>query len=436
MNVYYRLLLVLVVICPISLFPSGILLFLNRKDLPYSIFVVKALPEKPNFYLEFFRWSIFSFCVAFTFSLILLIYKSILNFVQSPANYSKIYSVRRFFLLGVFIVLIHGFGCLFLFQSTLTLGNLDKTFKAVLVNNFEKILLIAFMISSTISIVKYLMAVIRNNRYEKHWKKRIEKCQQQSILLGNLTKSCNLILKRKRSHASLSMHEKTKEFEKAKDAFEYIERKNPERVAKIIFKGLVQRNETQVKESDLKICFPGLEASEAFSVLKMSLKSQGPESDGEVSEQVILGSISLIIEEYRNLEENQRSFKRLAQKLEIFFLIFFLTVTILVSLFLVTMEGASFGWQLLALLTSLSYMTEDTLSRMVKCLIFAFINYPFDIGDQIIFEGKTWTVLKIEFFAMQAIANETKYTTDIPISNISGSKIVNLSRSERLENKN
>ena len=429
MNVYIKLLLVLFVACPILLAPSAILFILHRADLPYSIFTVKALPERPNLYLELFRWSAFSVCVIFLFSFVLLIYKIVLDVIRSPANYSKLYSVRRFFLLAVFIGLVHGFGAIFLFQSTLTLGNLNATFKAVLIYNIEKILLMSFLISITISFVKYLMAVIVNSRYEKYLKKRMQQSERHTILLANLVKSCNSILKR-RSRASVSIHEKRTEFEDIKEAGLYLEKKDTGRIAKIIYGALVQKNETELKESDLKVCFPGTEVSEAFSMLKLS-KQQETGSEG-ITEEAIIGSVDEIIKERRNLEENQKSFNSLARKLEVFFLTFFLVVTILISLFLVTKEGATFGWQLLALITSLSYMTEDTLSRMVKCLIFAFINNPFDIGDHVIFDGKKWTILKIEFFAMKAEAIESKYITDIPISNVSGSKIINLTRSGKI----
>ena len=431
MNVYAKLLLVLFVVCPVLLIPSVVLLALHWSELPYSIFTVRALPRKPNLYSELFRWSIFSVSVIFLFSFTMLIYKVVLDLIRSPANYSKLYSVKRFFLLAVFIALVHGFGAIFLFQSTLTLGNLNSTLKGVLITNIEKILLMMFLISITISFVKYLMAVIVNSRYEKHLKKRMDQSQRHCILLANLVKSCNSILKRRRSRTSISIHEKREEFDDVKEAVLYLEKKDSDRIARIIYGALLQKNETELKESDLKVCFPGNEVSEAFSMLKSSTKEQREGEEG-VTEEVIKKSVDKVIEEHKNLDENQKSFNSLSRKLEVFFLIFFLMVTILISLFLVTREGATFGWQLLALITSLSYMTEDTLSRMVKCLIFAFINNPFDIGDQVMFDGKKWTILKIEFFAMQALAEDTKYITDIPISNVSGSKIVNLSRSEKI----
>ena len=407
--------------------PAVLISKLQKRNI-FSIWSTRAFPSSAaqDWRLELLRWSLLLSLLIYQLSVCQLL----LNFLKvvvrkRPACLAYVSAVRPFLL---FIAVLGGlqlWGSLLIYQTTLNVSSIQLSLRGFLVTKHERILLMFTLFSSALLLVKYLMARINSDRFNRGMSKRVQLSAQHFILLAKLHKSANVIRERRKSRgASVSAPEASAEWDHEK-AKKYLQEREAESMGKVIASAYIPRQETALKASHLGVSFPPSEANTVFGMLASKIEEAKPEEGFTPGD--ITAAVKAIFQEHQTIDQNLRASASLSKRLEVTLLTFAFLIAGLISLMVIHSDGYLFALQVIALITGFSYMTEDTIRRIFNCFMFAFVQHPFDIGDVIVIDKKKWTVTSVKLFSMMAVG-EDGYMTDIPVSNIASKNISNLTR--------
>lgn len=196
--------------------------------------------------------------------------------------------------------------------------------------------------------------------------------------------------------------------------------------AEAIFRGLKSTDPTQepgapLHYNDFLACLPDDEAEMVFARLEVA-------QDDYISLEDFQDAFVAVYEERLNYYQSKLETSSVFGRLESL-------LTLLVAYNVVMIAANVFGLTSLFILSvmlessTLGLLAIDsTISLLFKSMIMLFIIHSFDVGDQIIFKDKTYTVKSIHFF-VTVLVGEKGATTYITNEKLADAQITNIKRS-------
>ncbi len=84
-----------------------------------------------------------------------------------------------------------------------------------------------------------------------------------------------------------------------------------------------------------------------------------------------------------------------------------------------------------SILFATTFMFSSSLSALVESIVLLFLQHPFDVGDQVVMDGRVVTVRKIQLWCTEVRENDGRITS-IPNRSLWNKEITNLRRTVNL----
>ncbi|BEJ12039.1 hypothetical protein CspHIS471_0204990 [Cutaneotrichosporon sp. HIS471] len=155
--------------------------------------------------------------------------------------------------------------------------------------------------------------------------------------------------------------------------------------------------------ADIARYFPDLESAEqAFSIFDR-------DGNGDATRDEIDACMLEIHRERLSLEANMRDLDGAVRRLDDILLILVTGICILVMSAMITTKVSTFVTSTGTFILSLSWMIGTTMQEILLACIFLFVKHPYDVGDRVDIDGKSYTVAKMELMSTSFKRTDGKF---------------------------